>query len=143
MKGNNRAKVDQFRSLVEPGVLPCTHIGHGVRVVLDWDYHRLAHAANRVIVDLTADYPRAARLYTALLTDPQTLASWDLTDYMAVEKLGYNDHGQMHAQVVAANALRLLDLLQTAGVTLAVIDSGAGTLEDTLWWCWRRPCCTT
>lgn len=27
---------------------PCTHVGHGVRVALDWDYHHLAHAADGV-----------------------------------------------------------------------------------------------
>lgn len=49
---------------------------------------------------------------------------------MAVEKLGYNDHGQMHAQVVAANALQLLHLLATGGAEPDVVSSGAGTLED-------------
>ncbi|MFQ6015550.1 MAG: HD domain-containing protein, partial [Anaerolineae bacterium] len=108
----------------------CTHVGHGVQVALDWDYHRLAHAADRIIADLTTDHHRAATLYARLLADPQTLALWDLTGYMAVEKLGYNDHGQMHAQVVAANALRLLDLLHAGGVIPDVVTSGAGTLED-------------
>ncbi len=65
-----------------------------------------------------------------LLADPQTLALWDLTNYIAIEKLGYNDHGQMHAQVVAAHALRLLDLLHAAGVIPDVVSSSAGTLED-------------
>ena len=109
---------------------PCTHAGHGVRVALDWDYHHLAHVADRAITDLTAGYSRAATLYTRLLTDPQTLALWDLTGYMAIEKLGYNDHGQMHAQVVAANALRLLHLLEKAGIHPDVVTSDAGTLED-------------
>jgi len=99
-------------------------------VSLDWDYHRLAHAADRTIADLAADHSRAATLYTRLLTDPQTLALWDLTGYMAVEKLGYNDHGQMHAQVVAANALQLLHLLAEAGLQPDVVTSDAGTLED-------------
>ncbi len=110
--------------------VPCTHVGHGVRIVLDWDYHRLAHQADRVVVELTASHPRAATLYARLLADPRTLALWDLTGYVAVEKLGYNDHGQMHAQVVTANALRLLDLLQAGGVIPDVVASGAGTLED-------------
>lgn len=110
---------------------PCTHVGHGVRIALDWDYHRLAHTAERAIADLTADYSRAATLYARLLADPQTLALLDLAGYMAVEKMGHNDHGQMHAQVVAANALRLLHLLAGVGIELDVVTSGAGTLEDT------------
>ncbi|MFQ5858644.1 MAG: YHS domain-containing protein [Anaerolineae bacterium] len=125
---------------------PCTHVGHGVRITLDWDYHRLAHIADQAIADLTAPHPRVTTLYTRLLADPQTLALWDLTGYMAVEKLGYNDHGQMHAQVVAANALRLLHLLactepfdlaqdrrsRSKGTDIEpdIVTSGAGTLED-------------
>jgi len=109
---------------------PCTHVGHGVRIQLDWDYHRLAHAADRTIAELTAPYPRAARFYSDLLADVQVLALWDLTGYMAVEKLGFNDHGHMHAQVVAANALRLLYLLDGAGVLPDVVTSGAGDTES-------------
>ena len=116
--------------MAETDVAPCNHIGHGVRVVLDWDYHRLAHAADAAIRELSVPYSRATTLYARLLDDPQVLALWDLTGYMAVEKLGYNDHGQMHAQVVAANALRLLHLLTGGGVEPDVVTSDAGTLED-------------
>lgn len=116
-------------SASEVARVPCTHVSHGVRIALDWDYHRLAHAADRVVAELTTPYPRAVTLYNRLLTDPETLALWDLTGYMAVEKLGFNDHGQMHAQVVAANALQLLRLLHAAGVHPDVVSSGAGDLE--------------
>jgi len=110
-------------------LLPCTHIGHGVRIHLDWDYHRLAHSADRTIAELTAPYPRAAHFYADLLADEQVLALWDLTGYIAVEKLGFNDHGQMHAQIVAANALKLLGLLMKAGVGPDVVSSNAGDAE--------------
>jgi hypothetical protein len=97
---------------------------------LDWDYHRLAHAADRVIAKLSAPYPRAARFYADLLADEQVLALWDLTGYMAVEKLGFNDHGQMHAQIVAANAMKLLDLLTSVDVSPDVVTSSAGDAES-------------
>jgi len=99
-------------------------------MVLDWDYHRLAHAADATIRELTGPYPRAAGLYARLMDDPQVLALWDLTGYMAVEKLGYNDHGQMHAQVVGSKALRLLYLLTEGGIEPDVVIGNAGTLAD-------------
>ncbi len=111
---------------------PCTHISHGIRINLDWDYHALAHRADQTIAELTAAYPRATQLYTCALTDPQALALWDETAYVAVEKMGYNDHGQMHAQIVTANALQLLTLLDQAGIEPDVIASGAGTIEDAM-----------
>lgn len=108
----------------------CTHVNHGIRIRLDWDYHRLAHEADQTIHALTEAHPRAATLYAHLLGDPQTLALWDMTAYMTVEKLGYNDHSQMHAQIVAANALQLLSLLTEANAVPDVVSSGAGTVED-------------
>jgi uncharacterized protein len=110
--------------------VPCTHIGHGIRVMLDWNYHQLAHASDGELQQFLASYPRALRLYQRLLADPPTLAQWDLTAYMAVEKFGFNDHGQMHAQVTAANAARLLQLLVAGGVEPDVVISTAGSLEE-------------
>jgi metal-dependent HD superfamily phosphatase/phosphodiesterase/YHS domain-containing protein len=105
-------------------------MNHGIRIRLDWDYHQLAHGADQTIRVLTEAHPRAATLYTRLLADPQTLALWDMTAYMTVEKLGYNDHSQMHAQIVAANALQLLSLFLTTTIEPDVVASGAGTVED-------------
>jgi hypothetical protein len=116
--------------LEKPVRTPCSHISHGVRIHFDWTYHRLAHWADQVIGALTAKYPRAYTLYTSLLSDPETLALWDMTAYMTVEKMRLNDHGQMHAQIVAANALTLLDLLHQAGIEPDVITSNAGTMDD-------------
>ena len=112
--------------------IACTHMDHGIRIRLDWDYHHLAHDADQTIRALTEAHPRAATLYTHLLADPQTLALWDMTAYMTVEKLGYNDHSQMHAQIVAANTLQLLHLLLEADAVPDVVASGAGTVEDAM-----------
>jgi hypothetical protein len=53
-----------------------------------------------------------------------------MANYMAVSKLGYNDHGQTHAVIAAANALRIFDLLRQANKTPDVVASGAGDLDD-------------
>ena len=47
-------------------------------------------------------------------------------------KLGYNDHGPVHAQVATANALQIATALIKADVPLDVVTAGAGGLDDAL-----------
>ncbi len=94
------------------------------------DYTALAQAANQTTREILADYPKTARLFESLLSDPRVIAQWDLANYMAVVKLGYNDHGPIHAQVVTAAALQMMQLLHHAGVDFDVVDSGAGDIDD-------------
>ncbi len=47
----------------------------------------------------------------------------------AVNKLSYNDHGMTHALIVGANAIRIFDLLVSAGVVPDVVSSGAGDVD--------------
>jgi hypothetical protein len=58
---------------------PCTHVGHGIRVHLDWEYHRLAHKADRAIFERITTFPKAQDLYAAFLADLNMLALWDMT----------------------------------------------------------------
>jgi hypothetical protein len=53
-----------------------------------------------------------------------------MADYMAVAKLHYNDHGEVHHKVVATVAASLLKLLLEADVQPDVVSSGAGDADD-------------
>jgi metal-dependent HD superfamily phosphatase/phosphodiesterase len=47
-----------------------------------------------------------------------------------VSKLKYNDHGEIHAKIVAANALRMLTLLLDNGVPTSTLKEKAGDEDD-------------
>lgn len=94
------------------------------------DYTALAQAANRTTREIITAYPQTARLFEALLSDPRIVAHWDLANYIAVVKLGYNDHGPIHAQVVTAAAMQMMQLLHQYGVAFDVVESGTGDLDD-------------
>jgi metal-dependent HD superfamily phosphatase/phosphodiesterase len=94
------------------------------------DYTALAQIANRTTREIVTAYPRTARLFESLLGDPRVMAHWNLANYVAVVKLGYNDHGPIHAQVVTAAAMQMMQLLHQAEVKFDVIESGAGDLDD-------------
>jgi metal-dependent HD superfamily phosphatase/phosphodiesterase len=65
-----------------------------------------------------------------LLDDAETRTNWDMANYMAVNKLGYNDHGMTHGIIAGTSAIRIFDLLVEAGIKPDVVLSGAGDLDD-------------
>ncbi|WP_233554678.1 phosphohydrolase [Deinococcus cavernae] len=79
--------------------------------------------------DLT-DYPRALAAYEQLRADPEALACWDMANYITMRKLGYNDHGRVHAFITGAASLAITELLLDAGVKPDLMDSGIGDADD-------------
>ena len=101
-----------------------------VEIGVERDYTALAEQANHTTRGIIRAYPKTARLFEAVLGDPRVTAHWEMANYMAVIKLGYNDHGPIHAQVVTAAAMQLMQLLLQRGVPMDVVESGAGDLDD-------------
>ena len=50
---------------------------------------------------------------------------WDMSNYIAVTKLHFNDHGEVHAKIVAAGALTMLKLLIEDGVQTSMVRENA------------------
>lgn len=103
---------------------------HGVVIEIAPDYQQLAERSDAVIRTILADHPRALRLYERIVGDPRASACWDLSNYMAVYKLNYNDHGPVHARVATAAAMQMMQLLVRHGVPFDVVTSGTGDVED-------------
>jgi uncharacterized protein len=91
---------------------------------------KLIDEANRAIQADLAHFPRALAAYEALHTDPEALAHWDMANYITMRKLGYNDHGRVHAFITGAASLAILELLLAGGVKPDVIESGVGDTDD-------------
>jgi len=53
-----------------------------------------------------------------------------MANTMAVKRMMYNDHGQVHARITAGSALYILTLLLDAGVTPTSVRDGICDLED-------------
>jgi uncharacterized protein len=76
-------------------------------------------------------FPKALAAYELLADDPEALANWDMANFITVRKLGYNDHGRVHAWVTGAASLAILELLVASGARPDVLESGSGDLDDT------------
>lgn len=75
-------------------------------------------------------YPKALAAYEALRNDPEALAHWDMSNYVTMRKLGYNDHGRVHAFITGAASMALTELLLAAGVVPDIIESEIGDVDD-------------
>lgn len=94
------------------------------------DYGELNARADHAIRAITQRFPRAGRIYELLLHDKRVDAHWNLSNYLTVGKLNYNDHGPIHARVTGSYAMQLMDLLVEAGTPMDVVNSGAGDVDD-------------
>jgi hypothetical protein len=102
----------------------------GVVIVLDPSYETLERYSLEAVEPLWPKYPKTQRMWEMLVDDREARSNWDMADYMAVNKLSYNDHGMTHALIVGTNSIRIFDLLVSAGVTPDVVSSGAGDVDD-------------
>lgn len=106
--------------------------GRRLKANLPDDYSELAARADATIRQCSLAYPKTAHLYKLLLNNPRLDAHWNMANYTTVGRLGYNDHGPIHAQVTASYAMQIMALLFDADVPFDVMQSGTGDRDDTL-----------
>jgi len=104
--------------------------GKGFELELPESYLTMEEDAEKTITELVADKPKARKMWEILKDDPEANADWDMANFIAVSKLGYNDHGDVHIKIVAANALKMLKILLENGVSTSVIKERAGDEDD-------------
>ncbi len=93
-------------------------------------YKTLEEESERTINEAIKDFPKAKRTFQALLADEETATMLNLANYIAVKKLGYNDHGPIHAMITAANGLKLLGLVIESKIVDLDSIRGLGLSED-------------
>lgn len=104
--------------------------GKGFELELPESYIAMMEDAENTITKFVAVHPKARRMWELLRDDPEANADWDMANYIAVAKLGYNDHGDIHVKIVAANALKMLGLLLDNGILTCLIREKAGDEDD-------------
>ena len=90
----------------------------------------LTKRAERDIEEIIDKHPKAKRVWEMLKDDPFIHGLWEMSDYIAVTKMHYNAHGDTHAKVVAANALKILDILVKKGIELDTVSDDIGDIDD-------------
>ncbi|MFQ6118580.1 MAG: hypothetical protein ACE5KE_01695 [Methanosarcinales archaeon] len=103
--------------------------GKGLEIDLPKSYDNLKREAEETAKLTLAKYPKAERMYKILINDPEVNGCWDVANYIAVTRLNYNDHGEIHAKIVAANAVKMLSLLVKDNIEPDLVKYGGGTYD--------------
>ena len=93
-------------------------------------YTSLEEASVKAIETGLEKYPKALRMFEILQADEEVSTLLNLANFIAVRKLGYNDHGPIHARICAANGIRILQILQESGVVKLDSVHGLGMAEE-------------
>lgn len=78
------------------------------------------------------NYPVCTELVNYLFSDEELQEMQDYANNVSIKRLGYNDHGPVHMRQVAANAIKMLNLLQDAGIRTSLEQEEIGTFEDSM-----------
>ncbi|MEA3313200.1 MAG: hypothetical protein U9Q18_02350 [Caldisericota bacterium] len=102
----------------------------GIEVEIPESYDFLETESLDAITESIKNYPKALKMFEMLITDPGVRADWDLSNFITVKKLKYNDHGEVHAKIVCASALKMLDLLLERDIIPDFIKEGGDDNGD-------------
>ena len=72
------------------------------------------------------------KLAKFLINDPELQELQDYSNNVSIKRLGYNDHGPVHMRQVVANAIKMLNILNRAGIKTSLETEEIGTFEDSL-----------
>ena len=73
---------------------------------------------------------RAEEAGRFLMEDWETGCLQEYANHVSIKRLNYNDHGPVHMRKVARNALKMVNILDTASIPFAIQEEGLGDLED-------------
>ncbi len=71
-------------------------------------------------------------LLTGLLNDEEIYLFHSYANAVSVRRLGYNDHGPVHARITTYNSLKILCYLREGGVQTSLEREEIGTFEDSV-----------
>lgn len=71
-----------------------------------------------------------AKVMASILDDKLVGSMQNYANIVSIRRLGYNDHGPVHARIVALNCLRIFELLEQGGVKPSIVNEEVGDRED-------------
>ncbi len=89
-------------------------------------------ATEAKILDKLKNYPKCTEMVQDLFSDIELQEMQDYANNVSIKRLGYNDHGPVHMRQVAINAIKMLIILQEAGIKTSLETEEIGTFEDSM-----------
>ena len=76
--------------------------------------------------------PVCLKLAQYLFDDEELQIMQEYSNNVSIKRLGYNDHGPVHMRQVAANSIKMLNILQESGIQTSLEKEEIGTFEDSM-----------
>lgn len=76
------------------------------------------------------EFLKGLKALDSLSNDVEVNGLLDQANRVAISRLGYNDHGKVHAKIVAVNALKIQRILEAKGVRTKIVEEEIGNRED-------------
>ena len=77
-------------------------------------------------------HPLCLELAQYLFEDGELQEMQDYANNVSIKRLGYNDHGPVHMRQVAANSIKMLNILHECGIKTSLEKEEIGTFEDSM-----------
>jgi hypothetical protein len=101
----------------------------------DWklidEYSYIEPLARRDVLDInTGDNNILRQVKDRVDRDTELNALWTCSNVIAVNRLGYSDHGKRHVEIVAENSLKIIKLIHDSGIKPSCMQDYGLTYED-------------
>ncbi|MBR2068464.1 MAG: hypothetical protein IJ877_01755 [Candidatus Gastranaerophilales bacterium] len=84
------------------------------------------------ILEKLKHHPNCLKLANFLFADEELQVMQDYANNVSIKRLGYNDHGPVHMRQVTNNAIKMLNILNHAGIKTSLEQEEIGTFEDSM-----------
>jgi len=85
---------------------------------------------DKSILDEIGNFDTLKRIFHRVNLDKKINALFEQANLVSIGRLGYTDHGKIHAKIVARNGLRILRILEKNGIRPNVVKEKIGERED-------------
>lgn len=91
---------------------------------------RVGHLSGNILKLPCGGNEKLKALVQMISGDVKLQAYWKCSNIMAINRMGYTDHGPIHVKIVANSALKILRILIEKGVAPSVVEDYGMTNED-------------
>lgn len=88
------------------------------------------YALDKKIKVLVKENKDICNFVSAVMSDEELHELQEYANTVSIRRLKYNDHGPVHMRQVALNALKMLSLLNEAGIKTSLVEDETGSYED-------------
>ena len=93
---------------------------------------KITELVTKIVDGQTSGDDLPMRLWNSLRNNQEIAAIQEYANMVSIGRLGLNDHGPVHMKTVCRNALKMLNILHTAGMQTSLEKENIGTFADSV-----------